>query len=442
MTLPPEFLNRLRTMLSAEDYQRYCDSMKRPPERGIRLNLHKLLHLHPSPHQISYDRLTSEWQLEPLPESTFYENSEGKRFYRDFRINEDFLASNGIRPGHHPYHEAGLYYIQEPSAMQVVQHLQIRPYDRVLDLCASPGGKSTAAADLLSEEAGGYLVSNEYVPARARTLSSNIERMGIVNSLVLNEDTARIADRMPFCFSRVILDAPCSGEGMFRKNPDAITEWSVENVHLSAERQREIAGNAVRLLSPGGILSYSTCTFEPEEDEEISQYILSLDPDLKMIFEKKIFPFSGEGEGHYIAVFKREGEEIMNRRIPFHMLDRNISGHIFRVPSTLPEPELKTLRRGVLAETILKNRSEPEHALSHALSMDSQSEFPVLDLSSEDPRTEAYLHGMEISLKPEDEVTGKGFILVLCDGAALGFGKLSGQRVKNHYPKGLRFLTM
>ena len=235
--LPAEFCTLMKALLSEGEYDAFLESFEKPAVRGLRLNLHKLMELEksgkPESSRISY---------------------RGQTMYASFYLDDHYLESIGIRPGKHPYHEAGLYYIQGPEAMQVVQHMQIRPFDRVIALCASPGGKSTQAADLLSGDAGGFLISNEYVALRARTLSSNIERMGIRNAAVLNEDTGKIADHFPEFFTRVLVDAPCSGEGMFRKDDTAITEWSPENVRMCAERQREITANAYRMLAPGGII--------------------------------------------------------------------------------------------------------------------------------------------------------------------------------------------
>ena len=181
------------------------------------------------------------------------------------------------RPGRHPLHEAGAYYIQEPSAMSVVSLLDPQPGELVCDLCAAPGGKSTHIAALLRGQ--GMLVSNEIFPNRARILSQNIERMGIPNALVCNESPEGLATHFPLFFHRIVVDAPCSGEGMFRKDDTAVSEWSLENVRICADRQRMILTQADQMLQPGGVLVYSTCTFAPDEDEAMIQWFLETHPD-------------------------------------------------------------------------------------------------------------------------------------------------------------------
>ncbi len=459
--LPEEFLKRMKVLLG-DEYDAFLKTYNETPVRGLRLNLSKLATAHDSTHKISYQSLLHDWKLMPLDEGAqkTSEDTEAERS-REFYINEERLAELGIRPGKHPYHEAGVYYIQEPSAMQVVEQLDIRPFDRVMDLCASPGGKSTQAADHLDPELGGLIISNEYVASRARTLSSNFERMGILNGAVLNEDTGRLAAYFPGYFSRIIVDAPCSGEGMFRKDDTAISEWSPDNVLKCIIRQKEIVANAVKMLASGGKMSYSTCTFEPGEDEEMAQYILTLDPELELIYEKKLWPHKERGEGHYIAVFKKRGPETVApepcsldlfretgfRRKKGKDLD-------FLIPEYMPDLRgLHVLREGVPFAERLKNRLEPAHALSHAIrfSKDAfQMYFSLLDLSVDDPRVGQYLHGLEISASQDELVPAeagekvenpfKGYVLIACDGQALGFGKYSNSRIKNHYPKGLRFV--
>lgn len=190
---------------------------------------------------------------------------------------EGFYADQEEHPGRHPLHEAGVYYIQEPSAMSVVSLLDPCPGEAVCDLCAAPGGKSTQIAGHLQGQ--GLLVSNEIFPNRAKILSQNIERMGVTNALVCNEPPDRMEALFPMCFDRVLVDAPCSGEGMFRKDDTAVSEWSQENIALCAQRQRMILHCAGEMLKPGGIMVYSTCTFAPEENEEIIAWFLATHPD-------------------------------------------------------------------------------------------------------------------------------------------------------------------
>ncbi|SFG57423.1 RsmF rRNA methyltransferase first C-terminal domain-containing protein [Oribacterium sp. WCC10] len=460
VTLPKEFLDRMRLQIpDPQEFEAFIQSYDEAPVRGLRLNLKKLLEneLHPSENNITYDRLVAEWNLIPLKDASFAVYN-GKKYFREFYMDEEMLNKKGIRPGRHPYHEAGLYYIQGTEAMQAVTHLDIRPFDRVADLCASPGGKSTQAADMLSLDAGGFLISNEYVALRAKTLSSNIERMGIRNAAVLNEDTGKLAQFFPEYFTRIIVDAPCSGEGMFRKDETAVTEWSPENVSLCAARQKEIVSNACRMLAPGGKLCYSTCTFEKEEDEDIRDFILENHSDMKLIFEKRVWPHKEKGEGHYISVFIKDGLDPFEKELEKYgavisapegsintqdLKETKVKDQIYLVPKVLPDLRgLKFFRTGILKATDLTRRIEPEHSLTHAMSIHDDKElkhfdFTVCDYSSGDPRTEQYLKGLQIPA-PQD-ISGKGWCVVSCDGVALGLGKLVNSQIKNHYPKGLRF---
>lgn len=244
--LPPDFLRERQALLGAE-WEAFLQSYDTPRAYGLRRNPFQDCHALP-------------FSLEPVPWA-----SDGYYFQP-----ED-------RPGRHPLHEAGAYYIQEPSAMSVVSLLDPQSGELVCDLCAAPGGKSTHIAALLQGD--GLLVSNEIFPNRARILSQNIERMGIPNALVCNESTEIMAAHFPMFFHRIVVDAPCSGEGMFRKDDTAIEEWSLDNVALCADRQKMILEHADQMLQPGGVLVYSTCTFAPEEDEAMIQWFLETHPD-------------------------------------------------------------------------------------------------------------------------------------------------------------------
>ncbi len=459
VTLPKEFLERMKQLLSSEeDYVAFVNSYNDNPVRGLRLNLKKLIANEESNSgAITYEKLISSWNLTPIKDASFA-IYKGKKYYREFYMDEERLNSLGIRPGKHPYHEAGLYYIQGTEAMQAVAHLGIRPFDRVADLCASPGGKSTQAADMLSIKSGGFLISNEYVPLRAKTLSSNIERMGIANAAVLNEDTGKLAQFFPEYFTRIIVDAPCSGEGMFRKDETAVNEWSPANVSMCSERQKEIVSNAYRMLSPGGKLCYSTCTFEKAEDEDIRDYILNEYTDMSLIFEKRVWPHLEKGEGHYIAIFQREGRDPLEKTEKDygicitesdytidlkHFKEMKVKNQIYLVPDFLPDLRgLKSFRTGLLKSIDLGKRIEPEHSLTHAVNLHDENElhnfdFTVCDFPGSAPEIEQYLKGLQIPA-PKG-VTGKGWCIVSCDGVALGLGKLVNGQIKNHYPKGLRF---
>ena len=219
--------------------------------------------------------------------------------------NEAYYFDENVRPGKHPYHEMGLYYIQEPSAMSAAALLAPKPGMRVLDLCAAPGGKSTQLATYLGDS--GLLVSNEINTQRSRILSQNIERMGIKNAIVTNEDSFVLASHFPGFFNAIQVDAPCSGEGMFRKLPEAIEQWSMENVAICAERQKEILDNAAVMLKPGGVIVYSTCTFSKEENEDVIEYFLERHPDFTLEEMERFWPHKVDGEGHFVAKLVRRG---------------------------------------------------------------------------------------------------------------------------------------
>lgn len=280
-SFPAEFLERMKEMLG-EEYPAFFESLGQERQQSFRINTGKT--------SVSGFLQQTDWKLKPVPwcETGFYYGKE-------------------IRPGKHPYHNAGVYYIQEPSAMVPAECLKAQPGDIILDLCAAPGGKSTQIAAAMKGE--GILICNEIHPARAKILSENIERMGIKNTLVLNETPEQLAERFPICFDKIMVDAPCSGEGMFRKNEEAGNEWSLDNVKLCADRQDGILDCAYEMLRPGGRMVYSTCTFAPEEDEGSVHRFLERHPDCQIaegidsegfIHDKegciRLFPHKIEGE--------------------------------------------------------------------------------------------------------------------------------------------------
>ena len=329
--------------------------------------------------------------------------------------------------GNHPLHHAGAFYIQEPSATSAVEMLGVQPGEQVLDLCAAPGGKSTQIAAKLQGK--GLLWSNEIVKSRANILLSNIERMGVRNAVVSNCHPETLCAALSGQFDRVLVDAPCSGEGMFRKNSDAKTEWSAEHVRSCAERQLHILNSAKTALKPGGVLVYSTCTFSREENESVIARFLADDPDFEPEdaqvsfgrptenFARRIFPMDG-GEGHFAARLRKKGD---------------------RVPSAAAVPGAKAdeevLRRaGVILGEIVKKRIEPHHSAFMAAKPQDCRQCVPLDCNSDAAR--AYLHGEEIAA----DAALRGYAAVAVNGVTAGFGKASGGRLKNKYPKGLRTL--
>ena len=454
--LPELFLKRMQEMLG-DEYPAFLESYDKDRYQALRLNALKIRKDGRSAAQLpdgqaehggEADREVCAglpWSLTKVP---WAENG----YYYD---KED-------QPGKHPYHEAGVYYIQEPSAMAPVGMLKVCPGEKVLDLCAAPGGKSTQIAAALKGQ--GLLVCNEIHPARAKILSENIERMGVRNACVTNETPAHLAEVFPEYFDRILVDAPCSGEGMFRKNDEACDQWSPENVKLCAERQQEILDCAAVMLRPGGRLVYSTCTFAPEENEEGMERFLQRHSEFQLLETTRLWPHTIQGEGHFAAVLTKNGsvpedfESISAGGIQKGLPDKELQEwkafckefladdwfakhagsyikfgeNLYLIPENMPNLKgLKVLRPGLQVGEIKKDRFEPSHALALALSPEEVKQ--VYDLSSTDRLSRAFINGETFPAEG-----GKGWHLVCVDGFSLGWGKLAGNIMKNHYPKGLR----
>lgn len=394
--------------------------------------------------------------------------------------NEAYYFDENVRPGKHPYHEMGLYYIQEPSAMSAAALLAPKPGMRVLDLCAAPGGKSTQLATYLGDS--GLLVSNEINTQRSRILSQNIERMGIKNAIVTNEDSFVLASHFPGFFNAIQVDAPCSGEGMFRKLPEAIEQWSMENVAICAARQKEILDNAAVMLKPGGTIVYSTCTFSKEENEAVIEYFLERHPDFTLEEMERFWPHKVDGEGHFVAKLVRRGSVDTdlkadrktkknknsknrknetkpaltkeNMKLLSEFLDETISEdmaawiknsrlvmfgeQLYRLPDMEVDIKgLKVQRAGLHIGEFKKQRFEPSHSLALALKLSEAKN--VVKLTWDDPQTTGFFNGQSFMLSDEQTAEcKKGWALVCVDGYPAGWGKVNGAQVKNHYPKGLR----
>lgn len=412
--------------------------------------------------------------------------------------NEAYYFDENVRPGKHPYHEMGLYYIQEPSAMSAAALLAPKPGMRVLDLCAAPGGKSTQLATYLGDS--GLLVSNEINTQRSRILSQNIERMGIKNAIVTNEDSFVLASHFPGFFNAIQVDAPCSGEGMFRKLPEAIEQWSIENVAICAARQKEILDNAAVMLKPGGVIVYSTCTFSKEENEDVIEYFLERHPDFTLEEMERFWPHKVDGEGHFVAKLVRRGsvnefgadydvcEDSCNKvedtglkvdrktkknknsknrknetkpaltkenmKLLSEFLDETISEDVaawiknsrlvmfgeqlYRLPDMEVDIKgLKVQRAGLHIGEFKKQRFEPSHSLALALKLNDAKN--LVKLTCDNPQTIGFFNGQSVVLSDEQTAEcKKGWALVCVDGYTAGWGKVNGTQVKNHYPKGLR----
>lgn len=489
--LPQDFLDRMKEMLG-EEYPAFLAGYEEERYQSLRINTLKA-------DKTVFGEQTA-CSLTPVPWAS-----------------DGFYYARGDAPGKHPYHEAGVYYIQEPSAMAPVEYLmrslvcaEDMSRERILDLCGAPGGKSTQIATAMQGE--GVLVCNEIHPARAKILSENVERMGIRNAMVTNETPQRLAGIFSEYFTRILVDAPCSGEGMFRKNEEACGEWSLDNVALCAARQDEILDCAASMLAPGGRLVYSTCTFAPAENEgSISRFLMrhpeftvekvplaegmapgvpewagsgskaggvpgsGSSPSMPELSNTiRLWPHRLKGEGHYLAVLRKAGELCydhpgtcrngMEEGIPER--DRKTPGkgcleylefaketlrlelprvaerftgrylkfgdQLYLIPEGMPRVKgLKVLRPGLHLGTIKKNRFEPSHAL--ALALRPGDVLHTVNLPHDSKEIRGYLNGETFPAVGE-----KGWYLVTVDGYSIGWGKLAGGILKNHYPKGLR----
>jgi len=427
--LPEAFLERMKAQLG-DEYDAFLESLERP--RAVALRFNPLKGERPG---LPFTGENVPWE----PEGFYYDPES--------------------RPGLHVFHEAGVYYLQEASAMAPVALLDPKPGEWVCDLCAAPGGKTTQIAGRMMGE--GFLVCNEIDPKRAKILSRNIERMGVANALVLNEHPENIRKHFSGLFDRVLIDAPCSGEGMFRKEEAAVENWSQEYVQMCARRQSAILDTGAELVRPGGRLVYSTCTFAPEEDELAVAQFLETHPDFEPEVmdtpwfvpgengSHRMWPHKLLGEGHFAAVLRRKRDEEPDRRtlnaekLPKEWTDfaRNLGIQLpegkalmfgqtlYWVPCQMPELKgLKVLRPGLELGTVKKGRFEPAHALALWLK-ECES---VQDFSAESAEMAKYIHGDVVASGK------KGWTLVTADGYSIGWGKGDGNVLKNHYPKGLR----
>jgi len=470
MLLPPAFAERMKIQLGSEAFQEYEKSLDRSLSHALRVNRLKLT---------SEELLAvSPFALRPIP---WCENG----FYYD---------ASKCSPSKDPAYYAGLYYLQEPSATLPAALLPVTPGDRVLDLCAAPGGKSTELAAKLG--GSGFLLANDISATRCKALIKNLELFGVKNAVVTAETPQRLAQRFPSFFDKILIDAPCSGEGMFRKSAAMVNDWTPDKPAEYAALQREILDYAVHMLRPGGMILYSTCTFSPEEDEGSVQALLDM-PEAKEkgLFLKSIpdhpgffpgrpdwissrnddlrktvhlFPHMVEGEGHFAALLasqpddtsssvpsvdEKKGKnsgELKKISPEFAAFAENLNldlrpeelvlsaGYLSLVPRSVPDLKgLRVMRRGLFLGEVKKNRFEPSQALAMTLSPDTFKN--TLSLSPGDERIIRYLKGETIFLTEEEEKLLKnGWLLIALDRYPLGFGKLAGGSVKNRYLTGWR----
>ena len=457
IVLPEAFENRMKGMLG-EEYEEFLESYDNPRQFGLRIN----------------------------PMKTTVEAMEKSG---DFHLKKIPWAKNGYyyeeqdQPARHPYYTAGLYYLQEPSAMAPASVLPVHPGERVLDLCAAPGGKATALGAALNGE--GLLVANDISNSRAKALLKNIEVFGISNALVTNEIPGKLSGYFPGFFDKILVDAPCSGEGMFRKDPAVIKSWEEERPEYFAKLQRDILKNAVMMLRPGGMMLYSTCTFAPVENEGSISWILEQEPDMELLpisecdgFQPgnpawgngnpelskcvRIWPHKMKGEGHFMALLKKKDtaepsmikmgkpasldkktKEILSqffkdckRELPWERVE--VRGEkVYLVPE-LPKKinGIHFLRNGLYLGELKKNRFEPSQQF--AMTLDQNGYEGVLSLSVGDERIDRYLKGETILVNEGEASREKGWILICVDGYALGWGKLVNSVIKNKYWAGWR----
>lgn len=455
--LPEAFEKRMKDMLG-EEYDSYLDSYQQERQFGLRVN----------PLKVTGEELKelSGFHLRKIPwtqDGYFYEEED--------------------MPARHPYYAAGMYYLQEPSAMTPASRLHVEPGERVLDLCAAPGGKATALGAALRGK--GVLVANDISNSRAKALLKNLELFGISNAFVTNEIPGNLADRFEGFFDKVLVDAPCSGEGMFRKDPAVIKTWDEERPEYFAKLQRDILKNAVCMLRPGGQLLYSTCTFAPVENEGSISWLLENFPEMDVLeiepYEGfapghsewgngderlkrcvRIWPHKLKGEGHFLALLKKS-ETAMEAVVRIGKTQRpdkktrqvvdaffedckwkpdweriEVRGEkVYMIPE-LPEKlqGIHFLRNGLYMGDLKKDRFEPSQQL--AMTLKGNDYAGVLSLKPEDVRVEKYLHGETLLVGAGESTITKGWILVCVDGFPLGWGKLVNGVLKNKYASGWR----
>lgn len=448
--LPVEFTERMKKLLG-DEFEEFISAVNGNPVKGFRVNTEKII-------LEDFEKI-NVFGKEKIP---YIENG----FYLDFE-----------KAGNHPYHHAGMIYIQEPGAMAPAECVKIEKDWKILDMCASPGGKSTQMKNKLGEK--GILVSNEIVPSRCKILTGNIERLGLKNCITTCMDTSRLAKTFPETFDLIMVDAPCSGEGMFRKDDTAISEWSVQNVKMCAERQAEILENAVKCLKDGGYIVYATCTFSLEENEMTVANFLGNHPEFEIVpvaekvknhtsdgifydgctcenirFARRFYPHKSKGEGQFMAVLRNKNERYESRKAAQKKQEKIDKSVFDFLDSTLayydkenvllyngnpvyftPDFEVKkgtAFSCGVTVGEICKNYIKPHHQFFMAMGKNFKRK---IELSPESDEIKKYLRGEEFATDCEN-----GWAVVTVNGASVGGVKVSGGKAKNHYPKGLRIV--
>ena len=458
MNLPVAFTDKMKTLLGNE-FDEYIACYDEKRLYGLRVNTKKI--------SVEEFKKICPFEIEPIP---WIENG----FYYD---------GEHVQAAKHPYYFAGLYYLQEPSAMTPANRLPIEPGDKVLDVCAAPGGKATELGAKLKGE--GVLIANDISNSRAKGLLKNIELFGIGNVLVLSEEPGKLEEYFPEYFDKILIDAPCSGEGMFRKDRKMVKAWEEHGPEFFAKIQRSIVTQAARMLKPGGMMLYSTCTFDSEENEGTVEYLMRQYPEfiIKEIrpyegfacgkpevteskdesFAKtvRIWPHKMHGEGHYVALLQK-GEKMEKdtlktsknkaKKVPeeilefFKDIDWDIdwsrlelySEKVYYMPENIPNVKgIRFLRTGLYLGDLKKNRFEPSQSLAMGLKKEEYKN--TVNLTVEDERVIKYLKGETIEVDDIVSSKAKGWQLVLIDGYPLGWGKLANGTLKNKYLPGWRW---
>lgn len=467
--LPQSFLDSMKEILG-EDYEAFLAGFDGQRQYGLRVNTLKM-------NLEEFERI-APFHLKKVP----------------WISNGYFYEAEDV-PAKHPFYSAGLYYLQEPSAMTPASRLKVQPGERVLDLCAAPGGKATELGAALQGE--GLLVANDINTARARALLRNLELFGISNSFVTNEPPHVLAERFPEFFHKIMVDAPCSGEGMFRKNPAVVDSWQEKGPEYFSKLQREIIVQAADMLLPGGMMFYSTCTFSPLENEKTITHLLKERSDMEVIpmedyegfaegltsyrgevFDescrlcRRIWPHKMSGEGHFMALLhkkngvqqqvqqtvsqssiwwekckglnkeqKAAAEDFFSHvNIAYDEKRIDVRGdNLYYLPAPKYDGRgLHFLRNGLFMGEFKKKRFEPSQPF--ALALHAQDFDQVLDFPADDERLSRYLRGepLDVSDLLAGEKKRKGWQLVMVAGHPLGFGKLVNNNLKNKYPAGWR----
>ncbi|MGN1166754.1 MAG: RsmF rRNA methyltransferase first C-terminal domain-containing protein [Lachnospiraceae bacterium] len=457
MKLPEVFEQKMRELLK-EEFPEYIACYEEPRYYGLRVNTLKI--------SVEDFKKICPFEIRPIP---WIENG----FYYD---------GENVVPSKHPYYFAGLYYLQEPSAMTPASRLPVEQGDKVLDVCAAPGGKATELGAKLGNT--GVLIANDLSNSRAKGLLKNVEVFGIGNVLVLSEEPGKLENYFPEYFDKILIDAPCSGEGMFRKDKKMVKAWEEHGPEFFSNIQKSIILQAARMLKPGGMMLYSTCTFDSRENEQVIEHLLKEYPEFHVVPMKdyegfchgmpeftdlkneeiadtvRIFPHRMKGEGHYLALLQKgqtvsnfsyalprkgkkklpEDLELFLKDISWELDSTRMDIHaekVYYMPEDIPDVKgIRFLRTGLLLGELKKNRFEPSQALAMCLKKEEYTK--TLDFSAEDDRITRYLKGETLEVDDLVDNKEKGWYLVCVDSYPLGWGKLSNGNLKNKYLPGWR----